>query len=98
LAGPLGIFEQPQLATKESCNVEKLMLFGGLTILIGGILSAGGAILNLGIFMDHPKVQPIIQSLGRTGARVFYIVLGMIFILAGTFMTYRGIQLFQEGS
>ena len=49
------------------------------------------------IFMDNPKVQPIIQSLGRTGARLFYIVLGIVFILAGGFMTFRGIQMFQGG-
>jgi hypothetical protein len=78
--------------------MEKLMLFGGLTILIGGLISIGGSLLNLSIFMDSPKVQPIIQSLGRTGARVFYIVLGVVFVLAGAFMTYRGIQLFQGGA
>ena len=77
--------------------MDKLMLFGGLLILVGGILSAGGAILNLPIFMDNEKVQPIIKSLGRTGARIFYIVLGAIFILAGGFMTYRGIQMMQGG-
>ena len=73
---------------------KAVLLFGGLAILAGGILSLGGAVLNLSIFMDNPKVQPIIQSLGRTGARLFYIVLGVVFLLAGGFMTFRGIQLF----
>jgi hypothetical protein len=76
--------------------MDKLMFFGGLLILVGGLISVGGAVLNLRIFMESEKVQPIIQSLGRTGARIFYIVLGIVFILAGSFMTYRGIQLFQQ--
>jgi len=78
-------------------DYSAVMLFGGLAILIGGLLSIGGAVLNLSVFMDSPKVQPIIQSLGRTGARLFYIVLGIVFVLAGGFMTFRGIQLFQQG-
>jgi len=78
-------------------DYSAFMLFGGLAILAGGILSVVGGGLNLSIFMDSPKAQPLIQSLGRTGARLFYVVLGVVFILAGGFMTFRGIQLFQQG-
>jgi hypothetical protein len=73
-----------------------MMLFGGLAILLGGIFCIVGGGLNLSIFMDSPQAQPLIQSLGRTGARLFYLVLGVVFILAGGFMTFRGVQLFQQ--
>jgi hypothetical protein len=50
------------------------LLFIGLTALVGGLISMGGAALNVDIFFNSPRAQPIVESLGRTGARVFYIV------------------------
>jgi hypothetical protein len=70
-----------------------VMLFGGLGILVGGLMSLGAAILDLEVFFSHPKAQPLVNSLGRVGARVFYAGLGAVFILAGAFCTYRGLQL-----
>jgi len=48
-------------------------------------MAAGAAALNLDVFMDSPKAEPFVRSLGRTGARVFYIVLGAVFVALGIF-------------
>jgi hypothetical protein len=72
-------------------------LFVGLMPLAGGCMAIGGAALNLDVFLNHPKAQPFVQSLGRLGARLFYIVLGACFAAVGGFLVFRGIQLFQQG-
>jgi len=69
----------------------------GATCLIGGLISIGGSALNLDVFLNSAKAQPIVQSLGRTGARLFYIALGIAFSALGAFLVFRGMQLFQAG-
>ncbi|MBN1911760.1 MAG: immunity 17 family protein [Pirellulales bacterium] len=57
--------------------------FFGLALLIGGVISVGGAVLNLDIFMESPKAEPFVERFGRTGARVFYIILGIFIAIVG---------------
>ncbi|MEO0470587.1 MAG: immunity 17 family protein [Bacteroidota bacterium] len=49
-------------------------------ILVGGF-SLGSALANWDGFFNHPRSRFIVEKMGRSGARIFYIVLG--FILAG---------------
>jgi len=60
-------------------------LYVGLVLIVTGLMAAGAAALNLDVFMDSPKAEPFVRSLGRTGARVFYIVLGAVFVALGIF-------------
>lgn len=55
--------------------------FIAILLLLAGGISVGGAALNLDVFMNSPKAEPFVKGLGRTGARIFYIVLGLL--LAG---------------
>jgi hypothetical protein len=62
------------------------MFFCGLAFLAGGVLAIGGAALNLDAFMNSPKAQPFVQAMSRGGARIFYIVLGLVFAAIGGFL------------
>jgi hypothetical protein len=73
--------------------MNNIFLYGGLVMLIGGLMSVGAAALDLEVFFSHPKAQPIVNSMGRVGARIFYALLGAAFILIGLFCTYRGLQI-----
>lgn len=59
--------------------MPKELLF---TILIGlmGAFSLAGAVMNWDWFMLGRKAQFFVKHLGRTGARVFYAVLGAALI------------------
>jgi small neutral amino acid transporter SnatA (MarC family) len=73
------------------------VLFIGLAALAGGVMSIGGAALNLDVFFNSPKAQPFVDALGRTGARVFYLVFGLFVAALGLGMTIYGVQLWQQG-
>ena len=51
-----------------------------------GAWSICGAGLALSVFMDHSKVQAVVDVLGRNGARVFFVVVGFAMIALGTFI------------
>ena len=73
--------------------MDKMFMLVGLTTLVTGLMSIGAAGLDLEVFFGHPTAQPIVKSLGRLGARIFYAVLGAVFVLIGVFCTYRWLQL-----
>jgi len=62
----------------------------GLVFVLGGILACGGAILNLDVFMEHPKAKPFVKKFGRTGARVFYLVIGLLCLIVGAGLVAAG--------
>ena len=74
-------------------DFSHILLFGGLTLFVAGLMSIGAAALNVEAFFEHPTAQPFVSSLGRTGARIFYIVLGAVFALIGGFMAVWGLQI-----
>ena len=49
----------------------------GLFVIVAGILSLCGAIVNWEWYMNHRKARFLVRILGRGGARVFYGVLGL---------------------
>ena len=73
--------------------MDKGFLILGLTALAAGAMSLMAAVMDLEAFMGHPTAKPIVKALGRLGARAFYGVLGIVFLLIGVFCTYRGLQL-----
>ena len=65
-----------------------ILYFVGWTLIGGGVVSVGGAALNLDAFMNSPKAQPYVRTYGRTGARVIYILLGLFLIGLGGLIVY----------
>lgn len=49
----------------------------------GGLFAIFAGVFNWGWFFDDPKAQPLVRRLGRIGARLFYIGLGMFLTLIG---------------
>jgi hypothetical protein len=58
----------------------------GLLVAAIGAWSICGAILNLEVFMGHRKARSVVAILGQTGARVFFVALGVGMIALGTFV------------
>jgi hypothetical protein len=55
----------------------------GIVFIAIGIWSICGAGFALGLFMEHPKARSVIAILGRTGARIFFVMLGCLMISLG---------------
>lgn len=53
-------------------HVQELILIGA------GIFSIGAAAADWDWFMSHRKAQFFVKLLGRTGARIFYAILGAV--------------------
>ena len=56
-----------------------------LFAIVAGFYAIAGAGLNWKWFMEHPKAQVFVRLFGRTGTRVFYILLGISVIILGVF-------------
>ncbi len=54
---------------------------GFLLCILGGFFAIAGAAFNWDWFMQNPKANVFVHLLGRTGARVFYIIVGVSAIL-----------------
>ena len=62
----------------------------GWALVAGGALAVGGAVLNVDAFMNSPKAEPFVNAFGRTGARVFYVVLGLGVMALGGMIVWWG--------
>ncbi len=62
--------------------MNKIQIFGWVFV-AGGLVAVGGGALNVDAFMDSPKAEPFVKALGRTGARLFYIVVGLAMMAFG---------------
>ncbi len=56
---------------------------GFLLCILGGLFAIAGAAFNWDWFMQNPKANVFVRLLGRTGARVFYIIVGVSAIFMG---------------
>ncbi len=54
-----------------------------LIMALGGIFSICGAIFNWDFFFENYKARPVVKLIGRTGARVFYVLIGLLCIFFG---------------
>ena len=64
---------------------------GLLSVLVGGFTIAA-ICLRWDWMMNHDKVRDVFQILGNTGATVFYIVLGLGFVIMGILMVMGILQ------
>jgi len=60
---------------------------GGLILVAVGLFSICGAAFDWDWFINSRKAQPFVTLFGRTGARVFYMLLGSAIALGGALMT-----------
>jgi small neutral amino acid transporter SnatA (MarC family) len=49
----------------------------GILLIAAGLFAIAGAVLNWEWFMNARKARTIVGLFGRTGARVFYVILGL---------------------
>jgi hypothetical protein len=66
------------------------MNVAGLILVLGGVFSICGAVLNWDWFMNHYKARLIVALLGRDGARVFYGLLGTVIVVTGLVLAFSG--------
>ena len=59
--------------------------FRFLLFIVVGFYSIAGAALNWEWFMGDPKAKVFARLFGRTGTRVFYIILGVGVLIFGFF-------------
>lgn len=59
----------------------------GLILVSAGLFTAAGGILNWEWFMNHRKARFMCALLTRTGARIFYGILGFGIAVIGAFLT-----------
>ena len=63
----------------------------GLILIAVGLLSFAGGLFNWNWFMNTSRARALVRSIRSVGARVFYIVLGLIVIVFGVFLAFNGI-------
>ncbi len=54
-----------------------------IIMVLGGIFSICGAVFNWDFFFENYKARPVVKLIGRNGARVFYVLLGLFVIFCG---------------
>ncbi len=63
-------------------------------VLIFGILAGGfciaAAIFDWNFFFNARKAAPIVKIFGRNGARIFYGIMGLLFIVGGIWLAASG--------
>lgn len=52
-------------------------------LLLGGLFSIAGAVFDWDFFFNNSKARVFVRLLGRTGARIFYGILGIAIIIIG---------------
>ena len=68
-----------------------VMIIMGLVFAALGLFSLMGAIKNWDWYFNNYKAKGVVAIFGRNGARVFYGILGIIFIVIGLLVAVDGI-------
>jgi small neutral amino acid transporter SnatA (MarC family) len=58
-------------------------IFISLACIIAGLFSSICAGMDFDFFMNHRKARFFVKILGRNGARIFYVLLGIAMIIVG---------------
>jgi predicted small integral membrane protein len=58
----------------------------GLVLIAAGVFSIVGGVANWDWFMDHRKARFFVKLFTRTGARIFYCILGAAIVVLGVLM------------
>ncbi len=59
-----------------------------LLLVLAGLFAMAGGIFDWEWFMNNGKAQAFVNWLGRGGARVFYIILGLAIAILGLLITF----------
>ena len=59
----------------------------GLLLVAGGIFSICGAAFDWDFFMNSRKARLLVTLFGRTGTRIFYLLLGLGIVVFGALIT-----------
>ncbi|MGN1105294.1 MAG: immunity 17 family protein [Huintestinicola sp.] len=54
-----------------------------IILFAGGLFSIAGSFFNWDFFFNSRKARPFVKLIGRTGARIFYAILGAFIIFCG---------------
>lgn len=57
----------------------------GVIIILCGIFSICGSVFNWDWYFNNRKARGVVSLFGRTGARIFYVILGLIIIAMGIY-------------
>ena len=60
-------------------------LLAWLLIAVGAVYG-GSAVLNLEWLFTRPRVQRLMEMMGRKGARLFYVILGLLCVVMGALL------------
>ncbi len=60
---------------------------GGLILIAAGAFTFLGGVMDWEWFMNHYKARLVVAILGRAGARGFYALAGVVFMIMGLLMT-----------
>ena len=58
-----------------------------VAIMLIGLVAIGGAVFEWGWFINNRRVRIFARVLGRTGARIFYGVVGSLLLIWGALFT-----------
>jgi small neutral amino acid transporter SnatA (MarC family) len=59
----------------------------GLILVAGGLLSICGAAFDWDFFINSRKARFFVSTFGRTGARIFYAILGLVIMVLGVLIS-----------
>ena len=58
-------------------------MFANIIVILCGVFCIWCAYKDYDWFMNNYKARPLVKLLGRNGARVFYIIIGIVFVIGG---------------
>lgn len=62
-------------------RIDMEAVLPGILLVAAGLFSMAGGIFNWGWFMNSGRARLFVKLFSRTGARIFYVILG--FVIAG---------------
>lgn len=69
------------LGRRERVKMEGVII--GALFVFAGLFCIWGAFMNFDWFMNSSRAWLVVKILGRGGARIFYMVLGAVIVVAG---------------
>ncbi|MBL8814518.1 MAG: immunity 17 family protein [Planctomyces sp.] len=64
----------------------------GLILVSAGVFSILGGVFGWEFFINSGKAKLFVHLFGRTGARLFYVLLGLFIVVFGTLITMGIVQ------
>lgn len=65
-------------------------LFSGIASILAGIFTIICAYCDFDWFMNNYRASFFVTIFGRDGARIFYIILGVLLVIIGIFLLING--------